>query len=65
MIHVQGILHPIRTMSTGAYWRLLVPGVYNITATAPGYSSQTMNNLQIFNDNKYSVCSMETHATSD
>ncbi|XP_047538492.1 carboxypeptidase D-like isoform X1 [Vanessa atalanta] len=38
-ILVDGINHPVRTTEHGAYWRLLLPGQYNITASAPGYSS--------------------------
>lgn len=35
-ITVEEINHPVRTYQAGDFWRLLVPGVYNITASAQG-----------------------------
>ncbi|GBP39104.1 Carboxypeptidase D [Eumeta japonica] len=39
-IKVQGVAHPVKTTNLGEYWRLLVPGQYNITAIAPGFKKQ-------------------------
>ncbi|CAF0750791.1 unnamed protein product [Didymodactylos carnosus] len=51
LIQVEGILHPIRSVSQGAYWRLLLPGLYNITVTASGYEPQTKMLVNVITDN--------------
>ncbi|XP_045770817.1 carboxypeptidase D-like isoform X3 [Maniola jurtina] len=38
-ITVEGINHSVRTTEYGAYWRMLLPGQYNVTAVAAGYST--------------------------
>lgn len=56
LVQIKNILHPVRSASSGAYWRLLLPGTYDITVTASGYLSQTKSNVIITNTNTTSVC---------
>lgn len=35
-IQILGINHSIKTTNRGEYWRLLVPGNYTVSVTAPG-----------------------------
>lgn len=41
IISVEGIDHNVYSSSAGDYWRMLVPGTYNVTASAPGFESST------------------------
>ncbi|KAF7656642.1 hypothetical protein LDENG_00038270, partial [Lucifuga dentata] len=46
-IMVAGIRHNLTTGQYGDYYRLLLPGIYNITAVAAGYTSMTVHGVQI------------------
>nr|XP_046244867.1 carboxypeptidase D [Scatophagus argus] len=46
-IVVAGIRHNLTTGKYGDYYRLLLPGTYNITAVAPGYTSMTVPAVQV------------------
>uniref|UniRef100_A0A3Q2Y7G1 Carboxypeptidase D n=1 Tax=Hippocampus comes TaxID=109280 RepID=A0A3Q2Y7G1_HIPCM len=50
-IVVAGIRHNLTTGRFGDYYRLLLPGVYNITAVATGYTPVTVNNVQVLDGN--------------
>ncbi|KAL3992004.1 zinc finger protein [Sarotherodon galilaeus] len=47
-IVVAGIRHNLTTGKYGDYYRLLLPGTYNITAVAPGYISATVSSVEVF-----------------
>ncbi|KAK5638630.1 hypothetical protein RI129_012925 [Pyrocoelia pectoralis] len=40
-LYVEGIDHVVKTAKNGDYWRILLPGKYNVTVTARGYESFT------------------------
>lgn len=55
LIQVEGVLHSVRSVSSGAYWRLLLPGVYTVTATASGYLPATKYNVNVTNGDLMNV----------
>ena len=55
LIQVEGILHPVRSVKHGVYWRLLLPGLHNITVTASGYVAQTKYNVNVTNEDLTNV----------
>ncbi|CAF4644342.1 unnamed protein product, partial [Rotaria sp. Silwood1] len=59
LIQVEGILHPVRSIKYGVYWRLLLPGLHNITVTASGYLSQTKFNINVTNENLTSALRLD------
>ncbi|XP_068602009.1 carboxypeptidase D [Brachionichthys hirsutus] len=46
-IVVAGVHHNLSTGKYGEYYRLLLPGSYNITAVAPGYASQMVHSVSV------------------
>ena len=54
-IQVEGILHPVASVESGAYWRLLLPGLHTITVTAAGYVPQTKRDVNITNSDPNNV----------
>ncbi|XP_050440945.1 carboxypeptidase D isoform X3 [Adelges cooleyi] len=50
-ITVSGINHSVKTTERGEYWRLLLPGTYTVTASAPGYGPSIRYNVTVKNEN--------------
>ena len=49
-VHVEGIDHSIRSTEHGEYWRLLVPGTYNVTVSADGYLNESIYFIPVPDD---------------
>ena len=49
VVTVDGINHNVTTTEQGEYWRLLTPGTYRVTVSAPGHTSDTHDNVVVTN----------------
>lgn len=47
VIHVQGFNHNVTTASHGDFWRILLPGIYTVTAYASGHRCKTLGNVTV------------------
>lgn len=47
VIHVQGLNHNVTTSSHGDFWRILLPGIYTVTAFASGHRCKTLSNVSV------------------
>lgn len=55
-VSVEGNTHPVATTARGEYWRLLIPGTYNLLFHANGYNPVRKENVRLDNQsNAYSA----------
>ena len=47
VLQVEGIAHKVVTTEKGEFWRLLLPGTYNLTVKAVGYITLRRENVEI------------------
>ncbi|GAB1607926.1 carboxypeptidase D-like, partial [Argonauta hians] len=47
VVHVHGNSHNTTTAAFGSFWRLLLPGKYDVTFTAPGYAPVTYTDITV------------------
>lgn len=47
-IIIEGIPHNVKSAAAGDYWRILLPGKYNLTVEAAGYESYTKEIVNIY-----------------
>uniref|UniRef100_T1J6F0 Peptidase M14 domain-containing protein n=1 Tax=Strigamia maritima TaxID=126957 RepID=T1J6F0_STRMM len=50
VVFVEGINYNVTTSSRGEYWRLLVPGFYNVHVYADDYVTAVKDNVEVKND---------------
>ncbi|XP_014786221.1 carboxypeptidase D [Octopus bimaculoides] len=46
-VHIHGNAHNITTSTFGDFWRLLLPGTYDVTFSAPGYKTVTYTDVTV------------------
>lgn len=63
-ISVSGIDHIITTWTFGDYYRLLLPGIYDITASSPGYLSNMVKDVPVI-EGKVTVLNFTLEEMSD
>lgn len=49
VISVSNVNHAVKSTKTGDYWRLLLPGVYNITVSAPNHEPVKKTDVVVHN----------------
>lgn len=64
VIMVAGINHNVSTARFGDYYRLLLPGTYNITAVAPGYIPMSVAGVEV-NEGKATELNITLVAETD
>ncbi|KAL1260791.1 hypothetical protein QQF64_008618 [Cirrhinus molitorella] len=64
MIMVSGINHNVNTSRFGDYYRLLLPGTYNITVLAPGYIPMSVAGVEV-TEGKATVLNITLEAEND
>ncbi|VVC30035.1 Peptidase M14, carboxypeptidase A,Carboxypeptidase-like, regulatory domain [Cinara cedri] len=55
VIHILGINHTVKTTHRGEYWRLLLPGIYTISAHAPGHTTSIQKDILVKNEKLHST----------
>ncbi|KTG40513.1 hypothetical protein cypCar_00002793 [Cyprinus carpio] len=64
VIRVAGINHNVSTSRFGEYYRLLLPGTYNITVLAPGYIPMSVAGVEV-TEGKAAVLNITLEAEND
>jgi hypothetical protein len=51
VIHIHGIQHNVTSYRDGDFFRIVTPGIYDITAERSGYIEMNMNVIHVFTFN--------------